>query len=42
MVAEDVNIHSYYWNEANKFKLEIGVKNPFEEYQKDYPIIWFK
>lgn len=42
MVAKDVDIHSYYWNETNKFKLEIGVKNPFEKYQQDYPIIWFK
>jgi hypothetical protein len=42
MIAKDVNIHSYYWNETNKFKLEIGVKNPFDKYQRDYPIIWFK
>ena len=40
LVANDVNIHEFYWGTKNKFKLEIGLRNSID---KDYPdIIWFK
>lgn len=40
MIANDVNLHSFYWGLSTKFKLEIGVENHINE---NYPdIIWFK
>ena len=39
LVAENVNIHDFYWCLKSKFKLEIGLKNNIN---KNYPnIIWF-
>ena len=40
MVAEDVNIHEFYWGLKNKFKLEVGLKNDINPIYPD--IIWFK
>ena len=40
LVAEDINIHDFYWGIKSKFKLEIGVKNNIDT--EKYPeIIWF-
>lgn len=40
LVADDINIHDFYWGVKNKFKLEIGLKN---NVNSSYPdIIWFK
>ena len=40
MVAEDIDIHSYYWGLKNKFTLEVGLVN---RVNLKYPkIIWFK
>jgi hypothetical protein len=40
LVAEDVDIHEYYWGLNTKFKLELGVDN-FTDI--NYPErIWFK
>ena len=40
MVADELNIHEYYWGLHTKFKLAIGVKNDIDS---RYPeIIWFK
>lgn len=40
LVAEDLDINSYYWGFKNKFKLEIGLVNTIDnEHDK---IIWFK
>ncbi len=39
MVAEEVNIHDYYWGLNTKFKLEIGVENTINKNYED--IIWF-
>ena len=40
MVAQDLDINSFYWGLKNKFKLEIGLKNNINS---RYPeIIWFK
>ena len=39
LVAKELNINEFYWSIANKFKLEIGVKNFINP---NYPdIIWF-
>jgi hypothetical protein len=40
MIANDVDLHSFYWGLSTKFKLEIGVENHIEEKYPD--IIWFK
>ena len=40
LVANELNIHEYYWGLHTKFKLSIGVKN---DINPEYPdIIWFK
>jgi hypothetical protein len=39
MVAQDVDINSYYWGLNTKFKLEVGVKNTIDSRYPD--IIWF-
>ena len=40
LVANELNIHEYYWGLHTKFKLRIGIKN---EINSKYPdIIWFK
>lgn len=40
MIANDVNLNSFYWGLSTKFKLEIGVENCIND---EYPsIIWFK
>ena len=39
LVAEELNIHDYYWGLNTKFKLAVGLKNRID---KRYPdIIWF-
>ncbi len=39
LVANELNIHEYYWGIKSKFKVYIGLKNRINE---DYPeIIWF-
>lgn len=40
MVAQDVNIHDYYWGLNTKFKLEIGIDNFVDSNYPDR--IWFK
>ena len=40
MVAQDVDINSFYWGLYNKFKVEIGVKNTVDRNNYD-DIIWF-
>ena len=40
IVAEELNIHEYYWGLHTKFKLSLGIKNEIDD---NYPeIIWFK
>lgn len=40
VVADELNIHEYYWGLHTKFKLSLGVKNDIDS---NYPeIIWFK
>lgn len=40
IVADELNIHEYYWGLHTKFKLSLGVKNDID---KRYPeVIWFK
>ena len=40
IVADELNIHEYYWGLHTKFKLSLGLKN---EINSEYPeIIWFK
>lgn len=40
IVAEELNIHEYYWGLHTKFDLRVGVKNTIDP---EYPdIIWFK
>ena len=40
MIADNVNLNSFYWGLKNKFILEVGLKN---EINKIYPdIVWFK
>ena len=41
MVAQDVDINSFYWGLYHKFKVEIGLKNPLKN-EYDDNIIWFK
>jgi hypothetical protein len=39
MVAQEMNIHEYYWGMNTKFKLAVGMKNKINS---EYPdIIWF-
>ena len=40
LVADELNIHEYYWGLHTKFKLAIGVKNDIDPKYPD--IIWFK
>ena len=40
IVADELNIHEYYWGLHTKFKLAIGVKNDIDPRYPD--IIWFK
>jgi hypothetical protein len=40
LIAENINIHDFYWGLKNKFKLEVGLKNEINPYYPD--IIWFK
>ena len=49
LVANELNIHEYYWGLHSKFQLYIGLKNvikerqPYREKYKTYPdICWFK
>jgi hypothetical protein len=39
LVAEELNIHDYYWGLNSKFKLSVGLKNRIDERYPD--IIWF-
>ena len=39
LVAEEMNIHDYYWGMNTKFYLEIGMKNNINQDYDD--IIWF-
>lgn len=39
LVAEELNIHDYYWGMNTKFKLSVGLKNHIEPKYDD--IIWF-
>jgi hypothetical protein len=40
MIADNVNLNSFYWGLKNKFILEVGLKNSIN---KSYPdIVWFK
>jgi hypothetical protein len=39
LVAEEINIHDFYWGVKNKFKLELGLKNNIDIFYPD--IIWF-
>lgn len=39
LVAEELNIHDYYWGMNTKFKLFVGLKNNIEPKYED--IIWF-
>lgn len=39
LVAEELNIHDYYWGLKTKFLLSIGLRNAFEPKYPD--IIWF-
>ena len=39
LVAEELNIHDYYWGMNTKFQLFVGLKNTFEPKYED--IIWF-
>ena len=40
IVADELNIHEYYWGLYTKFKLSLGVKNDINNKYPD--IIWFK
>ena len=40
IVADELNIHEYYWGLHTKFKLSLGVKNDIDPRYPD--IIWFK
>jgi hypothetical protein len=40
IVADELNIHEYYWGLHTKFKLSLGVKNEIDNRYPD--IIWFK
>lgn len=40
IVADELNIHEYYWGLHTKFKLSLGVKNEIDDRYPD--IIWFK
>lgn len=39
MVAEELNIHDYYWGLSTKFKLFVGLKNSIDDRYDD--ICWF-
>ena len=39
MVAEEMNIHDYYWGLNTKFKLSVGLRNTIDSKYPD--IIWF-
>ena len=39
LVANELNIHEYYWGLHTKFKLRIGIKNNIDNRYPD--IIWF-
>lgn len=39
MVAEELNIHDYYWGLNTKFKLQIGLRNNIDDRYED--ICWF-
>lgn len=39
LIAEEFNIHDYYWGMNTKFQLEIGMKNNINKEYED--IIWF-
>lgn len=39
LVAEELNIHDYYWGLNTKFKLAVGLRNRIDERYPD--IIWF-
>lgn len=40
LIANDINIHDFYWGIKHKFKLEIGLANNIDNFYPD--IIWFK
>lgn len=40
IVADELNIHEYYWGLHTKFKLSLGLKNEIDDRYPD--IIWFK
>lgn len=40
IIADELNIHEYYWGLHTKFKLSLGVKNEIDNRYPD--IIWFK
>lgn len=39
LVAEELNLHDYYWGLKTKFRLSIGLRNTFEPKYPD--IVWF-